>query len=93
MENSDVTKLTILSENKVIPCTLYFSRQAGHSGTVSNKDCNKNPSMPNLLTIGKTFMVAHYVRWFNKIRKSRKFTCHADIPGVGGGEMSHTEVF
>ena len=30
-------------------------------------------------------MVAHYVRWFNKIDKSRKFTCHADIPGVGGG--------
>lgn len=86
-KNSDVTKLALLSENKSeTPCTLYFSRQAGQFGTVSNKDCNKNPSMPKSIELSERHLWWHTASdGLIKFDKSRKFTCHADIPGVGGG--------
>ena len=86
-KNSDVTKLTILSETKSeTPCALYFSRQAGQFGTESNKDCNKNSSMPKSIELSERHLWWHTTSdGLIKFDKSRKFTCHADIPGVGGG--------
>ena len=54
MQNSDVTKLTILSENKSdTPCTLYFSRQAGQSVLCQIKTAIRTQACLNLLNYRK----------------------------------------
>ena len=80
------TNLSIFTESQhEALCILNFSRQAGQFNAVRNKDCN-NPNIPKSIELSDRQLWWHSVLdGLIKFDKSRTFTCHADIPGVGGG--------